>query len=101
MGTGCLSVVVEEIHDSKQLKMKNLIRIEEAAMFALTAYLSTYLSYPVWLYWALFLSPDIGMLGYVINPAIGSLSYNLFHHKAIAIIFYIVGVALGVELLQF
>jgi hypothetical protein len=44
-----------------------------------------------WLYILLFLSPDIGMLGYIINTKIGAFAYNLFHHKAVASALLIIG----------
>jgi hypothetical protein len=81
--------------------MKNLIRVEEAAMLLLAVYLTKNLSYPVWLYWALFLAPDLGMIGYLINPRVGAATYNLFHHKGIAIAFILAGLWLRNEPLMF
>lgn len=75
--------------------MKNLIRLEEALM------LKTHLSYDWWLYWVLFLTPDIGMLGYVINTRVGAFTYNLFHHKGLAIALLLAGIYLVNEPLQF
>jgi hypothetical protein len=71
--------------------MKNNLRLEEAAMFGLALYLNTFLHYEGWVFWALFLLPDISMLGYLINTRIGALSYNLLHHKGIAIALYMAG----------
>ena len=31
------------------------------------------------------------MFGYLINPKVGAISYNLFHHKAIAILLILIG----------
>lgn len=81
--------------------MKNLIKLEEAFMFALAVYLNTFLSFPGWLYWALFLTPDIGMIGYLINTRVGAFTYNLVHHKAVAIAIYVLGLYLQMESLQF
>jgi hypothetical protein len=80
--------------------MKNQIRLEEAAMLALAVYLNTALHYPPWLYWVLFLAPDIGMIGYAVSPRLGALTYNLLHHKAIAIGFYLTGLTIASEPLQ-
>ncbi len=44
-----------------------------------------------WLWIPLFLSPDISMLGYLINTKLGAILYNLFHHKLIAIGILITG----------
>ena len=81
--------------------MKNLLRLEEAFTLALAVYLNTYLPYDWWLYWALFLAPDIGMIGYIINSRIGALTYNLLHHKGIAIALYLAGLYFQQEALQF
>jgi Domain of unknown function (DUF4260) len=71
--------------------MKNILKIEEAAMFGLAIYLNSFLPFQDWVFWAWFLVPDIGMLGYLANPRIGAITYNLFHHKGLAIAFYFVG----------
>jgi hypothetical protein len=81
--------------------MKNLLKTEELLQLILCVYLSLQLPYPGWLYWALFLTPDIGMLGYLLNTKTGAITYNLFHHKGIAIAFYITGLMLKHETLQF
>ena len=67
--------------------MKTIIKLEEAAMTAIGIYLLTIynLGIPVWIWIFLFLAPDISMLGYMINTKAGAISYNIFHHKGIAI----------------
>jgi hypothetical protein len=32
------------------------------------------------------------MLGYLMNPKIGAITYNLFHHKGVAIAMYLFGI---------
>jgi hypothetical protein len=60
--------------------MKWLIRIEGFAyLSAGTAAYNTYFD-NWWLFAALFLYPDIGMLGYAVNSRMGAICYNLFHH---------------------
>lgn len=81
--------------------MKNLIRIEEGLMLALAVYLNTLLPYEGWLFWAFFLAPDIGFIGYAVNPRTGALTYNLLHHKGVAIALYLIGGFLMILLLQF
>lgn len=71
--------------------MKNLIRLEEAAMFALSILLFRELPFTWWWFLALILAPDIGMIGYAFGDKIGAYSYNLFHHKGIAILIYTAG----------
>jgi hypothetical protein len=80
--------------------MKNLIKLEEAGMLILAIYLNSFLPYAGWLYWALFLTPDIGMLGYLVSPRAGAFTYNAFHHKGLAIVIYLTGLSLAVEPLQ-
>jgi len=48
----------------------------------------------------LLLTPDIGALGYIINSNVGAFSYNLFHHKGLAITLYFIGIYLSFPLLQ-
>src|SRR5947208_12174218 len=67
--------------------MKNIIKLEELAIFAAALFLlyQFHLHVSWWLYAILFFSPDIGMLGYLINTKVGAITYNFFHHKAVAI----------------
>ena len=73
--------------------MKNSLKIEEVFCLALGIYLSSLLpNHPSWwLYSILFFIPDIGMLGYLMNKKVGAISYNIFHHKAVALSVYFIG----------
>jgi hypothetical protein len=71
--------------------MKNILKMEEAAMFGLAIYLSSFLPFQGWVFWAWFLAPDLGMLGYLVSPAVGAFTYNALHHKGIAILIYFAG----------
>jgi len=82
--------------------MKNSLRLEEAAMFLLSIFLFNIQSpYPWWIYLAFFLLPDISMLAYLVNNRIGAYVYNLFHHKAVAILIYVLGYYLRNDVLIF
>ena len=81
--------------------MKNLIRLEEIGLFILSVYLFSLLNYSWWLFPLVLLVPDIGMAGYFANTKIGAVIYNIFHHRAISIIIYIVGALMGNQLVQF
>ena len=81
--------------------MKLLIRLEELAMFLLSIYLFSSLSFSWWWYLALILTPDISMIGYVFGNKAGACIYNFFHHKALAIIVYIAGLWFSNEAVQF
>jgi hypothetical protein len=56
-----------------------LLRTEEAALLLATLYAYHYF-HASWLLFALlFLTPDLSMLGYLLNPRIGAATYNLAH----------------------
>lgn len=73
--------------------MKTILQLEEVAMFLLGCWgiYQLHLGLAWWLYLMVFFAPDIGMLGYLINTRVGAITYNLFHHKAIAILFVLIG----------
>lgn len=78
--------------------MKQLVRLEEMMMFVLGIFLFSQLGYAWWLFLALILVPDLGMLGYVINTRIGAVIYNIVHHRALHILIYIIGSTLGINI---
>lgn len=80
--------------------MKHLLKLEELAMFLLSTYLFSFLDYAWWIYLLFILTPDIGMLGYLVSPSIGAMTYNLFHHKGIALIIGFLGFWWGITELQ-
>lgn len=71
--------------------MKTQLKIEELAQFIFGIALFSQLSFSWWVFPALLLLPDIGMLGYLYSPRIGAFFYNLFHNKAVAILFMVMG----------
>lgn len=75
--------------------MKTLLKIEELAMFAGSVYLFSRLSFAWWWFPALLLLPDLSMVGYLINPAVGAVLYNVVHHKGLGILIGLLGVATG------
>ncbi len=68
--------------------MKISLQVEELTQFvaaiAVLAFLEVNVSW--WLWPIIFLAPDIGMIGYLANPKIGSWTYNFFHFKSIALV---------------
>lgn len=80
--------------------MKTVIKIEELFMLLLGIYLFNLLDYQWWWFLILILTPDIGMLGYLFGNRVGAFTYNVFHHKGIAIIIYLVGAYLSLPLCQ-
>jgi hypothetical protein len=71
--------------------MKNMLKLEEVAMLVLGCVAYSSLGLQWWIFFALFLSPDLGMAGYLANHKTGAFTYNLFHHKGIAAALWIVG----------
>ena len=80
--------------------MKNLLRLEELSLFALSLLLFSQLNYS-WVWYALlFLTPDLSMIGYLANPRVGAWTYNLIHHKGLAVTLYALGFLFAVPWLM-
>jgi hypothetical protein len=75
--------------------MEILIQIEELTMFLGCIYLFSRLDMKWWWFPALLLLPDLGMLGYAINPLVGSVTYNLVHFKGVGVAIGLYGLAKG------
>jgi hypothetical protein len=58
---------------------KILLNIEEAALLILTLFAYRHLHYSWLLFAILFLTPDLFMLGYLVNLRVGAATYNLAH----------------------
>lgn len=71
--------------------MKSLLKLEEAAQFLLTLYLYDTTGTSWWWFPLLILLPDLSMLGYLLGPATGAFTYNLVHHKGIALVLGLIG----------
>ena len=71
--------------------MKNLLKIEETLLFIFSIFLFSKLDFAWWWYPLLFFAPDLSMVGYALNPRFGSWTYNLVHHKGVAVALYIFG----------
>ena len=73
--------------------MKYQLKAEQAVQLALSIialYLQPY-SFHWWVWLLLFLAPDVSMLGYLVGPKTGAITYNLIHHKLVAGIFIAIG----------
>ena len=82
------------------LKVNSILKTEEGLLFILSIYLFSLLTFSWWWFPALILLPDLGMLGYLINNKTGAFTYNLFHHKGIAIVIFLAGIYFHNEILQ-
>ena len=71
--------------------MKNLLRLEEVAQFLVCLAILIGFNVEWWVYLLLLLGPDIGMLGYLINSRVGAVTYNVLHHKGLALVILLIG----------
>ena len=81
--------------------MKTLLRLEEFLMFVFALFLFSQLDASWGLFALLFFAPDLSMLGYLANPRLGAWTYNLIHHKGLAITLYILGSLITIPWLMF
>ena len=81
--------------------MKNLLKLEELFMFGLALFLYSQLDYRWGWYALLFFAPDLSMIGYLANPRLGAWTYDLIHHKGLAVALYVLGSLLSVPWLMF
>lgn len=86
---------------NQEKAMDITIKIEEAVITAVAIYfLARYnLGLPAWLWILLFFSPDFSMLGYLVNSRIGAFTYNLFHHRGLALALIATGFLLNMDIL--
>lgn len=75
--------------------MKTLLKSEELVQFLGAIYLFSRLSFAWWWFPALILVPDVSMIGYAINPAVGAVTYNLVHHKGLGVVVGLLGLMTG------
>jgi hypothetical protein len=81
--------------------LKNSLRLEEIAFFTIALLALKQLDYSWGIILLFFFAPDLGALGYLINPRLGSFTYNLVHHKGTAIAAYLIGLQLANPAIQF
>jgi hypothetical protein len=68
-----------------------LLKLEGLALLAACLYAYAALGYSWWLFGALILAPDAGMIGYLRNAALGARTYNALHFTALPIALGVVG----------
>jgi hypothetical protein len=72
-------------------KPRWLMRLEGAAILALSLYFYSAGLHPWWLFAVLFLAPDLFMLGYLVNVKWGAAIYNLVHTVTGPIVLLVLG----------
>ncbi len=75
--------------------MRSLLRLEEFAQFMISVLALIMNDASWWVYLLLALGPDIGMLGYLVNTRVGAITYNMLHHKGIALVLITVALYFG------
>ena len=80
--------------------MKSLLKFEELFIFGLSIFLFSKLDFAWWWYPVLLFTPDISMIGYLINTQVGAATYNFIHFKALGISIFVIGVILASQPLQ-
>lgn len=86
---------------TKPVTMKTSLKLEELMMFVLSLSLFQYQEFSWGWFAVFFLAPDAGMLGYLYGPKTGAFTYNLSHHKGLAILVYFAGIYADLGWLQF
>ena len=71
--------------------MKTVLKLEEAMMLQFGFFIFMQLDLQWWWFLILILAPDIGMVGYLFGNKLGATIYNIFHHKGIGILLYLIG----------
>jgi hypothetical protein len=79
--------------------MKTLLKSEELLQFGASVVLFAQLDYAWWVFPALLLLPDVSLIGYLISPRVGALTYNIGHHKGLALGLGVLGLVAGWPLL--
>jgi hypothetical protein len=81
--------------------MKKLLQAEEIAFFAACIYYFPFFGLSWWWFVVFILLPDVGMVGYLLNARVGAFSYNLLHHRGVALIIFFAGIAISSIPVQF
>ena len=80
--------------------MKNLLKLEELAMFLLLTFVYFHFYEVGWgLFLGLFLAPDLAFVFYLVSAKAGSIAYNITHHKGIIAFLILTGLFLHNDLI--
>jgi hypothetical protein len=88
------SIAVSEVGFVRGVPLM-LLRVEGVMVFCACLWAYRWLGDSWWLFAALFLVPDVSMLGYLANPRIGAVCYNAVHTGAGPALLALAGVLTG------
>ena len=71
--------------------MKRTIQAEELLLFLLSLYGLYLLNAEWWFYVLLLLGPDVSMIAYLAGNKAGAIVYNIFHHRGLAVLIFLIG----------
>ena len=71
--------------------MKALIKLEEITLVLLALYLFLSLDYAWWWFPVLSFVPDVSLAGYLFGQRASALTFNVIHHRALAVMLYLAG----------
>lgn len=80
--------------------MKEILKLEELGMFIISIFGLYWMHCAWWYYLLMLLAPDLSMFGYAAGKKVGAASYNLFHHKGLAIVAFIAGYEMKIAMLM-
>ncbi len=80
--------------------MKTTLQLEELGLFLFGIFLFSQQPFAWWWFLVLILAPDLSMIGYLFGNKVGAFSYNLFHHRGIAVLVYLSGIQFDNHLIQ-
>lgn len=66
--------------------------MEETLLFGLSLYAFHSAGFSWTWYLVFILAPDLSMLGYLVSPKVGAYTYNMAHHKGLAVLLFLAGI---------
>ena len=80
--------------------MKTVLKLEELGLFLFGIFLFSQTNFAWWLFLVLILTADLSMIGYILGNKVGAYFYNFFHHRALALLCYVLGFYFTIDWLE-
>ena len=88
------------LQNIEDIPMKTTIKLEELGLLLLAVFAFYQLPFSWWWFLVLILAPDISMLGYLFGNKVGAWLYNLFHHRGLAVVCFLIGMYTGNNIIE-